>query len=113
MRKVLNAVAALCLLALPMQAFNAVSDALSPVNNLPRFALVIGNSSYGEAPLKNPGNDANAIAGQLQQMGFTVTLKLDATRREMLDSIRAFGGNLAKQKSGGLFYFAGHGAQLA
>ena len=79
-RNALRALAALYLLALPMQAFNAVSGVLSPVNNLPRFALVIGNSRYGDAPLKNPGNDANAIADQLRRMGFTVTLKLDATR---------------------------------
>lgn len=100
------------LLAVPSQAFNAISDTLSPINGLPRFALVIGNSRYVEAPLTNPGNDANAIAEQLRHMGFTVTLKLDATRKEMLETIQSFGGNLAKPKGVGLFYFAGHGAQL-
>jgi uncharacterized caspase-like protein len=99
------------LLAVPSQAFNAVS--YSPVNTLPRFALVIGNSRYAEAPLINPRNDANAIAEQLRRSGFTVTLKLDATRKEMLETIQSFGANLAKQKYVGLFYFAGHGAQLA
>jgi len=104
---------AAALLAIPSQAFNAISESLSPVNGLPRFALVIGNARYAEAPLKNPDNDAAAIAEQLRHMGFTVTLKLDATRKEMLETIQAFGGNLAKQKGVGLFYFAGHGAQLS
>src|SRR4051794_27043586 len=86
------------LLAIPSQAFNAISDSLSPINGLPRFPLVIGNSNYVSSPLTNPGNDANAIADQLRRMGFTVTLKLDATRKEMLDTIQSFGGNLAKKK---------------
>ena len=113
LRYVLHLMIALCLLAYPYQAFNAVSDTLSPLNTLPRFALVIGNSRYGEAPLKNPANDANAIAEQLRRLGFTVTLKLDATRTDMLDTIHAFSASLEKQKGVGLFSFAGHGAQLA
>ncbi len=111
--KALRWCVAALLLAAPSQGFNAISDSLSPINGLPRFALVIGNSRYAGAPLDNPGNDANAIADQLRRMGFTVTLKLDATRKEMLDTIQTFGGNLAKQKGVGLFYFAGHGAQLS
>ena len=30
-----------------------------------KFALVIGNSRYQDAPLRNPANDAGAIAGEL------------------------------------------------
>jgi hypothetical protein len=53
------------------------------------------------------------MADHLTRMGFDVTLKVDASRAEMIETIRAFGGKLAKQKGAGLFYFAGHGAQLA
>lgn len=112
-RRVLQLVVAVFLLAFPFQAFNATSDALPAVNSLPRFALVIGNSRYREAPLKNPGNDANAIAERLNGMGFIVTLKLDSDRKEMIETIRSFGSNLLKQKGVGVFYFAGHGAQLS
>jgi len=112
-RSMLRLGLALCLLAFPCRAFDAAGDELSSVNNLPRVALVIGNSRYKDTPLKNPGNDANAIAAQLQRMGFTVTLKVDAGRQEMIEAMRAFGGSLAKSKGIGLFYFAGHGAQLA
>jgi hypothetical protein len=63
--------------------------------------------------LKNAPNDAVAMADHLKRMGFDVTIKLNATRSEMLETIRAFGNTLQKQKGVGLFYFAGHGAQLA
>ena len=43
-----------------------------------RIALVIGNSAYSSGPLKNPVNDANAIAAKLKKLGFTVTLKKNA-----------------------------------
>ena len=111
-RRALQFLLVACLLALPGQAFNAATDGVSTVNTLPRVALVIGNSRYKGAPLKNPANDAAAIAGQLKQMGFTVNLQLDAGRKQMLDAIQAFGASLARTKGVGLFYFAGHGAQL-
>ena len=79
----------------------------------PRLALIIGNGKYSEVPLKNAPNDAKAMAEHLTRMGFDVTLKLDATRADMIETIHAFGTKLAKQKAVGLFYFAGHGAQLA
>ena len=109
------------LLVFPLPAFNATSDALPTVNTgalpvvntLPRFALVIGNGRYKEVPLKNAPNDARAIAEHLKGMGFEVTLRLDASRSEMVETIRAFGKTLAARKGVGLFYFAGHGAQLA
>jgi hypothetical protein len=89
------------------------AQAQSTLNALPRVALVIGNTKYVEAPLKNPGNDAKGIAGALQQLGFQVNLRLDAGRNEMIEAIRVFGGELAKKKGVGMFYYAGHGAQLA
>ena len=112
-KKIAQLAVAALLLALPIQGFNAVSDTLPAVNTVPRFALVIGNGKYREVPLKNAANDAKAIAGHLKRMGFDVTLKLDATRGEMIETIRAFGARLQKQKGVGLFYYAGHGAQLA
>src|SRR3954462_11228672 len=110
-RTVQFAVAIVFLLA-PVREF-AAADAVPTVNTAPRFALVIGNGKYGEVPLKNATNDARAMADHLKKMGFDVTLKVAASRKDMNDTIREFGGKLAKQKGVGLFYFAGHGAQLA
>jgi len=105
---------AAAVLVLPVPAFDAAAaDALPAVNTAPRFALVIGNGKYAGVPLKNAPNDARAMADHLKRMGFDVTLKVDASRAEMVETIRAFGGKLQKQKGVGLFYFAGHGAQLA
>ena len=98
--------------ALPLWVLGAAAQSQSTLNALPRISLVIGNARYAEAPLKNPGNDAKAIASALQQLGFQVNLKLDAGRNDMIEAIRSFDGELAKKKSVGLFYYAGHGAQL-
>lgn len=77
-----------------------------------RFALVIGNSDYTIGPLKNPVNDAYAMALTLERLGFDVLIRLDVkTKDDMKKAIREFGFKL-KQGGTGLFYFAGHGLQV-
>jgi len=76
-----------------------------------RVALVIGNANYKTAPLRNPANDAKAIADKLRGLGFKVTLKLDQGQKGMADAIRTFGNQL-KGGGAGLFYYAGHGMQV-
>lgn len=76
-----------------------------------RIALVIGNSAYRDAPLRNPVNDANAMAESLKQAGFEVILKTNANRKEMNALVRDFGDRLLRGGMG-LFYFAGHGMQV-
>jgi len=78
----------------------------------PRHALVIGNSSYSEAPLANPKNDALAIAERLRLAGFSVNLKLDVGRRELQQALRDYATALTKDQGIGVFYYAGHGVQL-
>ena len=99
--------------ALPFGMRESVAQSESALNALPRIGLVIGNTKYVEAPLRNPANDARAIGTELQRLGFQVNAQLDAGRKEMIEAIRAFGNDLAKRKSVGLFYYAGHAAQLA
>jgi uncharacterized caspase-like protein len=84
-----------------------------PLLIAPRHALVIGNSSYGFGPLKNPANDAKAIGDALRTSGFEVSMGLDLSRQQMLEAIRAYGESLTRAKAIGIFYFAGHGVQLA
>ena len=74
---------------------------------------MIGNSAYKVSPLKNPANDARAVGEALKAMGFDVTLALDLPRAEMLAAARRYTEALATAKPVGLFYFAGHGLQLA
>lgn len=56
-----------------------------------RTALVIGNSDYETGKLRNPTNDAEAMAVVLKKLGFSVVLKKNTRRRDMLEAIRAFG----------------------
>jgi len=76
-----------------------------------KIALVIGNSAYPTAGLKNPVNDAKAMASKLSSLGFEVILRTDSTQREMTRAFSQFGQRL-KGGSVGLFYYAGHGIQV-
>jgi len=75
-----------------------------------RIALVIGNSNYEISPLANTLNDAQDITTTLEELDFTVTIVIDADRKEMIKAIRAFGKSLDKETVA-LFYYAGHGVQ--
>ncbi len=76
-----------------------------------KVALVIGNGAYPEAPLKNPPNDARAIAATLKRQGFEVLLKENASKAQMNDIVADFGEKLAEGDTA-LFFFAGHGMQV-
>ena len=77
-----------------------------------KVALVIGNSAYETATLKNPVNDARAVAKLLRELDFDVLLRENVTSEGFTEALRTFGTRL---KPGGvsLFYFAGHGMQVA
>lgn len=78
-----------------------------------KAALVIGNSSYaGATPLANPVNDAQDMGSVLQGLGFDTTVATNASKPEMEKAIAAFGQKL-KKGGMGLFFFAGHGLQVA
>lgn len=78
-----------------------------------RVALVIGNSSYQNAPeLRNPKNDAADIAVALRELGFQVISGTDLDKPGMDRLIRNFAGALVGADVG-LFFYAGHGLQVA
>ena len=83
-----------------------------PTSNSNRRALVIGNDSYKQiSKLVNAREDAKAVAESLEQVGYTVTLKLDLTEKEMKSALRVF----KSQINGGeevVIFYAGHGVQL-
>jgi uncharacterized caspase-like protein len=76
-----------------------------------RVALVIGNSAYADAPLRNPLNDARAIAATLRDLNFDVMLLENADRTKMQRATLEFGRKLSADVVG-LFYYAGHGVQV-
>lgn len=81
-----------------------------------RFALVIGNSAYSKeiGVLKNPVNDATDMAKALKDMNFDVTLITDATYGKIRVEMMKFRDKLnegERDKTVGLFFYAGHGLQ--
>src|SRR5258706_11851733 len=83
------------------------------LNGLRRVALLFGNSSYVDVPaLRNPANDAGALAKRLAAVGFSVVPMLDCGKQEMERAVADHCARLGRERGVGLFYFAGHGVQL-
>ena len=76
-----------------------------------KLALVVGNSAYPKSPLRNPSNDARAVAQSLTELGFRTETAIDLTLPNLDRAISKF---VAQVKAGdtALFYYAGHGIQL-
>ena len=53
------------------------------------------------------------MATALEEAGFDVTVATNADQAEMEKAVRTFGTKLKQQGGVGLFYFSGHGAQIA
>lgn len=76
-----------------------------------RVALVIGNATYEQAPLKNPVNDARAMATRLERLGFVVIQRENLKSREIGPALREFRARLSPGAVA-LFFYAGHGLQV-
>lgn len=76
-----------------------------------REALVIGNGAYAQVPLRNPGNDAQAVSDALAGLGFTTRLLRDAGWRQMIEAVQAF-VTQSVNADVRLIFYAGHGAQV-
>lgn len=83
----------------------------APLKPRALMALVIGNGAYRQSPLTNPANDARAVRDVLADLGFTVELKIDADRKQLIASIDLFSQRLQRGDLA-VFYYAGHGYQI-
>src|SRR5438309_11870840 len=78
-----------------------------------RVALVIGNGAYANAPhLANPPTDARKLAAALRGLGFDVVEAEDQDQPDMLARLDEFAARLDGAQLG-LFFYAGHGLQVA
>ena len=92
---------------------HALPAGAQPARPEARLALVIGNASYPIGALRNPANDARAMGRTLRELGFEVMAFENLGQRDMRRAVRAFGEKLRDGGGVGLFFFAGHGIQLA
>ncbi len=77
-----------------------------------RVALVIGNANYQHTTsLRNPYNDASAIASSLRELGFDVVLGTDSTKSQLDEDIKSFSSK-ASGADVALFYYSGHAMQI-
>jgi len=80
--------------------------------NEARVAVIIGNAAYpdAEAPLKDPINNARALADELRQHGFEVDSSENLTKEAMRAALDRFYGKI-KSGSTALLFFSGYGIQ--
>ncbi len=85
----------------------------APRDKRKKLALVIGCSEYEHASeLRNPVNDAKGIRAELEDLGFTVSIRENPDLKELKMAVDDFGLELQQDFDVGLFYFAGHGIQV-
>jgi hypothetical protein len=81
-----------------------------------RIALIVGNSSYVNVTrLDNPKNDAKLMADTLRALGFQLvggSAQLDLEKPALDRAVQSFGQQI-QGADVALFYYAGHGVQVA
>ncbi|HUG22727.1 caspase family protein [Piscinibacter sp.] len=93
------------------QATLAGPTASGPAGAEHKAALVIGNGAYRIGVLKNPVNDAQAVAASLRELGFEVVLRENASLRDMIEAFREF-SLAARTAHVRVVFYAGHGLQV-
>ena len=96
-----------------IQTFLLLAGAFTcnPAISQNKIALVIGNATYKDSPLRNPVNDANAFAASLRAVGFTVIVKNNLNKTEMENAVRNYSQRLTAGDVA-LLYYSGHGMQV-
>jgi uncharacterized caspase-like protein len=100
------------LLALPLCLVLLAGAALAETRAKDRIALIFGMANYQNVTaLKNTINDAGALAQVLEEIGFHVDLRMDATKDEALAALEKFAFD-AETSDIALIYYAGHGVSV-
>lgn len=101
-------------LLLVIQCFGSFHSAAAE-NDVLRYAFVVGNQNYQQAPLKHSINDAIAISNELIELGFQVTTVTDTDLATLRKQIKSFYSQIsasAESDTLALFYYAGHAIQI-
>lgn len=84
----------------------------APARAADRVALVIGEGAYQATPSRPwAGEDANAIAAALREIGYEVTERYDLSGQALHDAVIAFGDE-SRQAKIAVAYFSGHAFRL-
>jgi hypothetical protein len=98
--------------AAPLPSPVTLLPATATVGDAKRLALVIGNGSYRNiTALKNPVNDATAVANRLRTLGFQVYFARDVDRLGMNEAIAGFLAHI-EQNTETVVYYSGHGIEV-
>lgn len=107
-----------CLVFIYLFSFTVLADftelEFKDLSDLPRKALIIGNSHYEHGILVNAEHDARDISESLLGLGFNpenIMLGIDLDKKSTRHMLREFSENLKQSAGVGLFFYAGHGAQ--
>lgn len=98
-----------CCFHLGFSLLGVSAVAQAPLPN--RLAIVIGNASYQQSPLKNPLNDARAVSESLKRYGFEVHSYMDL-KSEQSGEIKQLIRERVAPYTTVIFYYAGHGIQI-
>ena len=98
-----------CCFLLGCSLLGVSTVAQAPLPN--RLAIVIGNASYQQSPLKNPLNDARAVSESLKRYGFEVHSYMDL-KSAQAGEIKRLIRERAAPYTTVIFYYAGHGIQI-
>src|SRR4029079_4238784 len=76
-------------------------------------AWVLDNSSYPNfQPLRNPANDAHAVAEEFRRSGFVEVVEMkNLSLSELSPALKAFGAK-ALEADWAVIYYAGHGIEV-
>jgi hypothetical protein len=98
-----------CFFLLGFSLVGVSTVAQAPLPN--RLAIVIGNASYQQSPLKNPLNDARAVSESLKRYGFEVHSYMDLKSAQAGEINQLIRERVAPYTTV-IFYYAGHGIQI-
>ena len=97
---------------LAILALSLVIGAVVPAQAQKRVALLVGNNAYESIPkLQTAVNDARAVGASLREIGFSVTVAENRSRRAMSEALLAF-DKAVEPGDVALFFFAGHGFEI-
>ena len=83
----------------------AQATTLKTMQNEKRVAYIIGNGDYDEVPIDYAVDSALNMRTFLENSGFEVVYKEDASKRDMIKGLRAF-TSLMNKDTISLFYFS-------